>query len=134
MFLQPKKLKFKKIKKGKILKINYKSNKLNYGFIGLKSIQSGTISARQIEAARQAIMRKIKRIGKLWIRIYPHTPITKKPVEVRMGKGKGSVSYYSSKVPAGTVIFELCGVNKNTALSAFKTGKAKLPVKTKIIF
>ena len=69
MFLQPKKLKFKKIKKGKILKINYKSNKLNYGFIGLKSIQSGTISARQIEAARQAIMRKIKRIGKLWIRI-----------------------------------------------------------------
>ena len=134
MFLQPKKLKFKKIKKGKILKINYKSNKLNYGFIGLKSIQSGTISARQIEAARQAIMRKIKRIGKLWIRIYPHTPITRKPIEVRMGKGKGSVSHYSAKVPAGTIIFELCGVNKNTALSAFKTGKAKLPVKTKIIF
>ena len=134
MLLQPKKVKFRKIRKGKISKLNFKSNKLTFGLIGLKSIESGTVSARQIEASRQAIMRKIKRNGKLWIRIYPNIPITKKPTEVRMGKGKGSVVYYSAKVSSGTVLFELCGVNKNTALSAFKTGGAKLPIKTKIIF
>ena len=134
MLLQPKKLKFKKLRKGKISKVNFKSNKLNFGLIGLKSLESGYITARQIEASRQAIMRRIKRNGKLWIRIFPHVPITKKPIEVRMGKGKGSVSYYSAKVSKGTVLFELCGINTNTALSAFTTGKAKLPIKTKIIF
>lgn len=134
MLLQPKKTKFKKVQKGKISKLNFKSNKLNFGLIGLKSVESGTVSAKQIEASRQAIMRKIKRSGKLWIRIYPNTPITKKPTEVRMGKGKGSVAYYSAKVSSGTVLFELCGVNKNTAISAFKTGGAKLPIKTKIVF
>jgi len=134
MFLQPKKVKFKKVRKGKIPKLNFKSNKLNFGLVGLKSIESGTVSAKQIEASRQAIMRKIKRSGKLWIRIYPNTPITKKPIEVRMGKGKGSVSYYSAKVSSGTVLFELCGVNKNTAVAAFKTGGAKLPIKTKVVF
>lgn len=134
MFLQPKKLKFKKVRKGTISKLNFKVNKLNFGLIGLKSIESGTISAKQIESARQAIMRRIKRSGKLWIRIYPNNPITNKPVEVRMGKGKGSVIYYSAKAASGTILFELCGVNKNTAVSALKTGGAKLPVKTKIVF
>lgn len=134
MFLQPKKVKFKKVRKGRISKLNFKSNKLNFGLVGLKSIESGTISAKQIEASRQAIMRKIKRNGKLWIRIYPNIPITKKPIEVRMGKGKGSVAYYSAKIPSGTVLFELCGVNKNTAIAAFKTGGAKLPIKTKVVF
>ena len=134
MFLQPKKVKFKKVRKGKILKLNFKSNKLNFGLVGLKSIESGTVSAKQIEASRQAIMRKIKRSGKLWIRIYPNIPITKKPIEVRMGKGKGSVAYYSAKISSGTVLFELCGVNKNTAIAAFKTGGAKLPIKTKVVF
>jgi large subunit ribosomal protein L16 len=134
MFLQPKKVKFKKVRKGKIPKLNFKSNKLNFGLVGLKSTESGTVSAKQIEASRQAIMRKIKRSGKLWIRVYPNTPITKKPIEVRMGKGKGSVSYYSAKVSSGTVLFELCGVNKNTAVAAFKTGGAKLPIKTKVVF
>ena len=105
-----------------------------FGLVGLKSTESGTVSAKQIEASRQAIMRKIKRSGKLWIRVYPNTPITKKPIEVRMGKGKGSVSYYSAKVSSGTVLFELCGVNKNTAVAAFKTGGAKLPIKTKVVF
>ena len=134
MFLQPKKVKFKKVRKGRISKLNFKSNKLNFGLVGLKSTESGTVSAKQIEASRQAIMRKIKRSGKLWIRVYPNTPITKKPIEVRMGKGKGSVSYYSAKVSSGTVLFELCGVNKNTAVAAFKTGGAKLPIKTKVVF
>lgn len=132
MFLQPKKSKFKKVKKGKMGFLNFKSNKLKFGTIGLKSAESGTISARQIEAARQSIMRKINRKGKLWIRIFPSTPITRKPTEVRMGKGKGSVSFWASKVSGGSIIFELCGVSKNTAISAFRTGGAKLPVKTLI--
>lgn len=133
MFLQPKKSKFKKVKKGTLNYLNFKSNKLKFGTIGLKAAESGTLSARQIEAARQSIMRKINRKGKLWIRVFPSLPITKKPTEVRMGKGKGSVSFWATKVAGGSIIFELCGVNFNTATSAFKTGGAKLPVKT-IIF
>ena len=130
MFLQPKKSKFKKIRKGVISYLNFKSNKLKFGTIGLKSYESGTISARQIESARQSIMRKINRKGKLWLRIFPSLPITRKPTEVRMGKGKGSVSFWSAKVSGGSVIFELCGVNKRTAIEAFRTGGAKLPIKT----
>ena len=132
MFLQPNKSKFKKVKKGKLSFLNFRSNKLKFGTIGLKAAESGTISARQIEAARQSIMRKINRKGKLWIRVFPSIPITKKPTEVRMGKGKGSVSFWASKVSGGSIIFELCGVSKNTAISAFKTGGAKLPIKTLI--
>lgn len=132
MFLQPKKSKFKKIKKGTLPLLNFKSNKLKFGTIGLKANESGTISAKHIEAARQSIMRKIDRKGKLWIRIFPSLPITKKPNEVRMGKGKGSVNLWASKIARGSVIFELCGVNKTTAVSAFKTGGAKLPIKTLI--
>lgn len=133
MHLQPKKTKFKKTHKGKLSKFSFKGGKLRFGTIGLKSIESGIISAKQIEAARQAIVRKTQRKGKIWIRIFPNTPITKKPTEVRMGKGKGSVSHWSAKVKAGTVLFELCGVKKKIALGAFKTGGAKLCVKT-IIF
>lgn len=132
MFLQPKSLKFKKFKKGKLKKLNYKSNDLKFGTVGLKTIQSGTITARQIESARQAITRKIKRKGKLWIRIYPSIPVTSKPSEVRMGKGKGSVSHWVSKIQAGQVLFEICGIDIYVAHLAFKTGKAKLPLKTKI--
>lgn len=132
MFLQPKKSKFKKVKKGKLSFLNFRSNKLKFGTIGLKSAESGTVSARQIEAARQSIMRKISRKGKLWIRVFPSIPVTRKPTEVRMGKGKGSVSFWASKVSGGSIIFELCGVSKNTAISAFKTGGAKLPIKTLI--
>ena len=132
MFLQPKRSKYKKTRKGKLSHLNFRSNKLKFGKIGLKAAESGTISSRQIEAARQAINRKINRKGKLWIRIFPSTPITRKPTEVRMGKGKGSVSFWASKVSGGSIIFELCGVSKNTAISAFRTGGAKLPVKTLI--
>jgi large subunit ribosomal protein L16 len=132
MFLQPRRSKYKKTRKGTLPKLEFKSNKLKFGTIGLKAIESGTISARQIEAARQAINRKIKRKGKLWIRVFPDQPITAKPTEVRMGKGKGPVSHWAVKIGGGCVLFELCGVTPNIAVSAFKTGGAKLPVKTKI--
>ena len=130
MFLQPKRLKFKKLRKGTLPNFEFRANKLKFGTIGLKAAESGTITARQLEAARQSIMRKINRKGKLWIRIFPSLPVTTKPIEVRMGKGKGAVDFWASKVGIGCVIFELCGVTKNTAIAAFKTGGAKLPVKT----
>lgn len=133
MFLQPKRSKYKKTRKGKLSHLNFRANKLRFGTIGLKAAESGTISSRQIEAARQAINRKINRKGKLWIRIFPSLPITTKPIEVRMGKGKGSVDFWASRVAGGCVIFELCGVTNKTAITAFKTGGAKLPIKT-IIF
>lgn len=133
MWLQPKKTKYKKMHKGKLSRFNFRSNRLKFGNIGLKAIKSCTISSRQIEAARQAIVRKLNRKGKLWIRIFPMIPITSKPTEVRMGKGKGSVSHWSVKVSAGTVLFETYGIAKITAITAFKTGGAKLPVKTKIL-
>ena len=130
MFLQPKRSKYKKSRKGKLTKLNFRSNKLIFGSIGIKALESGLISSRQIESARQAIARKIQRKGKIWIRIFPHYPVTKKPIEVRMGKGKGSVSNWAAKVSGGTVLFELGGIPDNIALSAFKTGGAKLPLKT----
>ncbi len=133
MLLQPKKTKYKKTQKGKLHKYNFRSNRLKFGDIGLKAAKSGTISSRQIEAARQAIVRKLSRKGKLWIRIFPNIPITTKPTEVRMGKGKGTFSHWGVKISAGTIMFEVCGVPNNTAVSAFKTGGAKLPIKT-IIF
>ena len=128
MFLQPKRSKYKKSRKGKLTKLNFKSNKLIFGSIGIKALESGIISSRQIESARQAIARKIQRKGKIWIRIFPNYPVTKKPIEVRMGKGKGSVSHWAAKVSGGTVLFELGGIPDNIALSAFKTGSAKLPI------
>ncbi len=131
MLLQPKRVKHKKIKKGRLAKFSYKNN-LNFGTIGLKSLESGFISARQLEAARQAIVRKIKKKGKLWIKIYPNFPVTKKPTEVRMGKGKGNISHWAAKIRGGAVLFEVCGINKKTAIKAFKTGSAKLPIKTQI--
>lgn len=130
MWLQPKKTKYKKVHKGKLSKFNFCSNKLKFGSIGLKATNSGTVSSRHIEAARQAIVRKLSRKGKLWIRVFPTIPITAKPTEVRMGKGKGNVSHWGVKVNAGTILFEIYGVGKNVAISAFKTGGAKLPIKT----
>ena len=132
MFNGPKKIKYKKTKKGKLVKFEFKTNNLKFGTIGLKSIESGLISSAQLEAARQAITRKIKRKGKIWIRIFPYVPITSKPTGVRMGKGKGQLSHWSAKVRGGTVLFEVCGVNENIVISALKTGGAKLPIKTKI--
>jgi large subunit ribosomal protein L16 len=132
--LFPKKLKFKKVKKGKLKKYEYKSNSLKFGTIGLKAMNSGFVTAKQIEAARQAITRKIKRKGKVWVRVFPDQPITSKPTEVRMGKGKGAFSHWAAKIRGGSIIFEVCGINLKTALKAFRTGGAKLPIKTTIFF
>ena len=134
MLLQPKSSKYKKTKKGKLSKYSFKSKKLKFGNVGLKALRSGIITARQLESARQAINRKINRKGKLWIRIYPNLSITSKPSESRMGKGKGPVNHWATKVKAGQLIFEMCGVSKNLSITAFKSGKSKLPFKTDISF
>lgn len=130
----PKKLKFKKTKKGKLLQFNYKSsnNKLIFGVVGLKTINSGFINVKQLEAARKAIVRHTKRKSKVWIKIAPTIPITSKPTGVRMGKGKGQFSHWSTRTRGGTIIFELCGANINLMISALISGGKKLPVKTKI--
>lgn len=132
MFLKPKKIKYKKIKKGKLSKYQHKSNHLKFGTFGLKALESGILTAKQIEAARQSIVRKMKKKGKIWITVFPDIPITFKPIEIRMGKGKGSFSHWGIKIKGGTVLFEICGVNINLVSSAFKSGAAKLPIKTKI--
>ena len=134
MFLQPKNLKFKKFQKKSLKNIDFRSNKLNFGNAGLKALNSGTITARQIEATRQAINRKIKRKGKIWIRIFPFLSITKKPTEVRMGKGKGLVHHWAVKIKKGRVLFEICGVAKKKAILALNAGKSKLPVSTTVVF
>lgn len=126
----PKKTKYKKVRKGKLVKFKVRENYLTFGKFGLKAGEAGIVSAKQIEAARQAISWKIKRQGKLWIKIFTDVPITSKPIGSRMGKGKGSVSYWGSRVRTGTVIFEVCGVDDSIALEALKTGGAKLPIKT----
>lgn len=133
MFLRPKQTKYKKIKKGKLGRLEFKSNDLKFGNIGLKAIDSGFISSRQIESARQAISRKIKRKGKIWIKIFPDLPITSKSIGSRMGKGKGQVSHWTSRIKGGNILFEVSGKNLTLIAAALKTGGAKLPIKTKII-
>jgi large subunit ribosomal protein L16 len=133
MFLQPKKTKYKKVKKGKLNKFEFKANKLKFGTIGLKAVNSALISARQIEASRQAISRKIKKKGKIWIRIFPDLQVTAKSIASRMGKGKGALSHWVARVKGGSVLFEICGVkDQKIVKNALKTGGAKLPIKTKI--
>lgn len=132
MLERPRQTKYKKIRKGKLVKFEFKSNDISFGVLGLKAAESGIISSKQIEAARRAITRKIKRKGKVWIRIFPDLPITSKPTGIRMGKGKGQVSHWGARVRGGTTLFEVCGINLVTAKSALKTGGAKLPIKTKI--
>lgn len=133
--LVPKKTKYRKTQKGgkKITGYATSGNALSYGSFGLKSLESGRINSRQIEAARKVITRCMKRAGKLWISVFPHTPVTKKPAEVRMGSGKGSVEYYMMKILPGRVIFEIDGVNDDIALEALTKAAAKLPFKAKII-
>jgi large subunit ribosomal protein L16 len=133
MLLQPKRTTYRKYKKGVLPNLEHRANKLEFGIFGLKALESGCISARQIESARQAINRKIKRNGRVWIRIFPNLPITSKPIEVRMGKGKGSVSHWVARVGAGALLFEIEGISKKLAESALKVGATKLPVKTTII-
>ena len=132
MLNAPRRTKYKKIKKGKLVKLEFKSITLKFGIVGLKTLESGILNSRQIEAARQAIARKTKRKAKIWIKIFPDLPITSKPTGVRMGKGKGQVSHWGARIRGGTVLFEVCGANFKIILAALKTASAKLPVKTKI--
>lgn len=125
-------IKYKKVKKGKLKKLEFKANKLSFGTYGLKAAESGIIHLKHLEAARQAIARKIKRKGKIWIRVFPHLSITSKPISVRMGKGKGQVSHWGVRVSCGATLFEVCGINSNIIFLSLKTGGAKLPIKTKI--
>jgi len=131
--LQPKKTKFRKQQKGKLRGFATSGAKVSFGEFGLKAITRGRITARQIEAARRAMTRHIKRGGKVWIRIFPDVPITKKPVEVRMGKGKGNVEYWVAKVQPGKVLYEMEGVTEDIAREAFRLAAAKLPVITTFI-
>lgn len=131
--LQPKRTKFRKQFKGRIHGVSKGGTELNFGTYGVKALEPERITARQIEAARRAITRYMKRAGRVWIRIFPDLPVTAKPTEVRMGKGKGSVEYWAARVAPGRVIFELDGVSEEIAREAFRLGVAKLPIKTRFI-
>jgi large subunit ribosomal protein L16 len=128
--LQPKRTKFRKQHKGKNNGVAVSGSSVSFGEYGLKATTRGRMTARQIEAARRAITRHLKRGGKMWIRIFPDKPITKKPLEVRMGKGKGSVEYWVAQIKPGTMLYEVQGVSEQLAREAFDLASAKLPVKT----
>jgi len=130
--LSPKRTKFRKSFKYKP-KNNSLQNKLFFGLYGLKALEVGRISNRQIEAARRAITRKLKREGRLWIHIFPHIPVTSKPTEVRMGKGKGALSYWAAQIKPGKLLFEIDGVSLELAKQALAYGAGKLPLKTKFV-
>ncbi len=131
--LQPKRTKFRKQHKGRNNGLAIRGSSVSFGEFGLKSTERGRLTARQIEAARRTITRHVKRGGKLWIRVFPDKPVTKKPVEVRMGKGKGSVEYWVAQIKPGTMLYEIQGVSEELAREAFKLAAAKLPVKTTFI-
>ena len=131
--MQPKRTKFRKAFKGRIRGEAKGGSDLNFGTFGLKAVEPERVTARQIEAARRAMTRHMKRQGRVWIRIFPDLPVTSKPVEVRMGKGKGSVDYWACKVKPGRVMFELDGVNEATAREALRLAAMKLPIKTRTV-
>jgi large subunit ribosomal protein L16 len=131
--LQPKKTKFRKQSKGRNRGLATVSNKVSFGEYGLKAVTRGRITARQIEAARRAVTRKVKRGAKIWIRIFPDKPITKKPLEVRQGKGKGAVEYWVAQIQPGRMLYEMEGVPEEIAREAFQLAAAKLPVKTTFV-
>lgn len=128
--LQPKRTKFRKQHKGRNRGFATTGNKVSFGEYGLKATTRGRVTARQIEAARRAITRHVKRGGKLWIRMFPDVPVTKKPLEVRMGSGKGGVEYWVAKIQPGSVLYEIEGVSEEIAREAFRLAAAKLPVQT----
>ena len=131
--LQPKRTKFRKQHKGRNRGLAQDGSKVSFGEFGLRATGRGRITARQIEAARRAITRHVKRGAKLWIRVFPDKPITKKPVEVRMGKGKGNVEYWVAAVQPGRVLYEIQGVSEEAAREAFRLASAKLAVKTTFV-
>lgn len=131
--LMPKKTKYRKVRKGKNEGIATRGNYVAFGDYGLQSQDNNDVTSRQIEASRQAMTRHIKRGGKIWIRIFPHTPRTRKPQDVKMGSGKGNPEFFVAKVKAGTVLFEMAGVDETVAREAMRLAGHKLPVKTKFI-
>lgn len=131
--LSPKRTKYRKQFKGRIHGTAKGGTELNFGTYGLKATTPGRVSARQIEAARRAITRHMRRVGKLWIRVFPDVPVSSKPAEVRMGSGKGSPEWWAARVKPGRVMFELEGVNKEMAREAFRLASTKLPVQTRFV-
>ena len=131
--LQPKRTKFRKAFKGRIHGLAKGGAELNFGTFGLKAVEPARITARQIEAARRAITRHLKRAGRVWIRIFPDVPVTSKPAEVRMGSGKGSIDYWAARVKPGRIMFEIDGVPADLAEQAIILGAAKLPIKTRFV-
>jgi large subunit ribosomal protein L16 len=131
--LQPKRTKFRKMHKGRNRGLAQNGNKVSFGTFGLKDTGRGRMTARQIEAARRAMTRHVKRQGKIWIRVFPDKPITEKPLEVRMGKGKGSVEYWVAEIQPGKVLYEMEGVSEELAREAFDLAARKLPFKTTFV-
>ena len=131
--LQPKRTRYRKQHKGRIRGVAPGGTTLNFGSYGIKAQEPNRVNAREIEAARRAITRHMKRAGRVWIRIFPDTPVTQKPTEVRMGKGKGSVEYWAAKVKPGRIMFEIDGVSEDIAREALRLGAAKLSVKTRFV-
>jgi large subunit ribosomal protein L16 len=131
--LSPKRTKYRKAHKGRIHGLATSGNDLNFGSIGLKAIEPGRLTARQIEAARRAITRHIRRIGRVWIRIFPDVPVSQKPAEVRMGSGKGTPEFWVCRVKPGRIMFELDGVPNDVARQAFELASAKLPISTRVV-
>ncbi len=131
--LQPKRTKFRKQFKGRIHGASKGATDLDFGSFGLKALEPERVTARQIEAARRAITRQMKRQGRVWIRVFPDVPVSKKPTEVRMGKGKGSPEYWACRVKPGRILFELDGVSVDVAQEALRLGAAKLPIRTRFI-
>jgi large subunit ribosomal protein L16 len=128
--LQPKNTKFRKQQKGRNRGMALRGAKVSFGEYGLKAVTRGRLTARQIEAARRALTRHVKRGAKIWIRVFPDKPITKKPLEVRQGKGKGNVEYWVAQIKPGTVLYEMEGVDEDLAREAFRLAAAKLPIRT----
>ncbi|MBP7781466.1 MAG: 50S ribosomal protein L16 [Burkholderiales bacterium] len=128
--LSPNRLKYRKVQKGRNTGIATRGTKVSFGEFGLKSVARGRLTSRQIEAARRAMTRHIKRGGRVWIRVFPDKPISKKPAEVRMGGGKGSPEYFVAEIQPGKMLFEMDGVSEELAREAFRLGAAKLPLKT----
>ena len=131
--LQPKRTKYRKAQKGKMKGLSQRGNRLSNGMFGIKSLESKFITSRQIEAARVALTRHMKRQGRVWTRIFPNIPISKKPTEIRMGKGKGASEFWACRVKPGRILFEVDGVSEQVAKEALYKASAKLPIKTKTI-
>ncbi|MBF0179481.1 MAG: 50S ribosomal protein L16 [Magnetococcales bacterium] len=131
--LQPKKTKFRKAHKGRIHGIATSCSELNYGQYGLKALEAGRLTARQIESARRAMTRHIKRGGRIWIRLFPDVPVSKKPAEVRQGKGKGNPEFWMGRVKPGRILYEMEGVSEEIAREAMALAGAKLPISTKFV-